>query len=150
MKKMTSLIKKSFLCLTFSFSVHAADINSPIGYWKTIDDVTGITKSIVEIRESSNNVLEGKVAKLFVDNAKICTKCKGLRKNQPVLGLRVIENLHQAQGNPHLWQGGKILDPKNGHIYHCNLEVIENGKKLLVRGYIGMPLFGRSQTWIRV
>jgi uncharacterized protein (DUF2147 family) len=148
MKKINSIILSIFLVI--SFSAYAADMNSPIGSWKTVDDLTGTTKSIVEISETSNQLLEGKVAKLFVDPTKTCPKCKGLKKNQPVLGLRVIENLQRTRDNPRLWNGGEILDPKNGQTYHCSLEVIDNGHKLLVRGYIGMPLFGRSQTWVRV
>jgi hypothetical protein len=49
-----------------------------------------------------------------------------------------------------LWDGGEILDPKNGKVYKVRLKPIDGGKKLEVRGYIGAPLFGRTQTWIRV
>ncbi len=45
--------------------------------------------------------------------------------------------------------GGEILDPKNGKIYRAKMKLIEGGRKLEVRGYIGLSLFGRSQTWIR-
>jgi len=49
-----------------------------------------------------------------------------------------------------VWEDGKILDPDNGTDYRLRLTPIEGGKKLEVRGYIGTPLLGRTQTWIRV
>ena len=48
------------------------------------------------------------------------------------------------------WNGGYILDPKNGKTYKCEMKLEDGGKKLTVRGYIGFSLLGRSQTWIRV
>ena len=47
-----------------------------------------------------------------------------------------------------LWDGGTILDPNNGKTYKLRLKPVEDGKKLEVRGYIGAPMFGRSQTWL--
>jgi len=47
------------------------------------------------------------------------------------------------------YTGGDILDPKNGSVYRCKMHLIDQGRKLSVRGYLGVSLFGRSQTWIR-
>lgn len=47
------------------------------------------------------------------------------------------------------YDGGEILDPANGYVYSCKLRVINSGNTLLVRGYIGFSLLGRSQTWQR-
>jgi uncharacterized protein (DUF2147 family) len=41
------------------------------------------------------------------------------------------------------------LDPDEGEVYKCRIALLEDGRKLDVHGYIGIPLFGRSQTWIR-
>jgi uncharacterized protein (DUF2147 family) len=48
------------------------------------------------------------------------------------------------------WVGGDILDPNNGKVYKVRLKLTDAGKKLDVRGYIGTPLLGRTQTWLRV
>jgi uncharacterized protein (DUF2147 family) len=48
------------------------------------------------------------------------------------------------------YAGGEILDPDDGKVYRCAVTVIEGGKKLEVRGYIGIPLLGRSQVWQRM
>ena len=45
--------------------------------------------------------------------------------------------------------GGQVLDPDNGKVYRSRVRLTDNGKKLDVRGYIGVPTLGRSQTWLR-
>jgi uncharacterized protein (DUF2147 family) len=47
------------------------------------------------------------------------------------------------------YSAGQILDPDEGEVYKCRIALLEDGRKLDVHGYIGIPLFGRSQTWIR-
>jgi uncharacterized protein (DUF2147 family) len=48
------------------------------------------------------------------------------------------------------WEGGSVLDPKNGKTYRCKLTLSPDGQSLTVRGYLGISLLGRSQTWKRV
>lgn len=126
--------------------------DSPVGYWKTIDDVSGEAKSIVQIWKTDNNVLMGKIVKIFPTDGsnpetKICKACKGEQHNQPIIGLVIMSGLTPKE---HQWGNGAILDPQNGKSYHCAVRTLENGKKLNVRGYMGLPLLGRSQTWERV
>lgn len=141
------LVMMTTLVTTIAF---ASTQDSPIGYWKTIDDVSGKPKSIVQISESMNHSLNGTVVKLFQDPGKICTACSGTNKNQPILGMNVMDGFVQNKDNHMQWTNGEILDPKSGKIYHCHLQLMEGGQKMLVRGYIGIPLFGRSQLWERV
>ena len=56
--------------------------------------------------------------------------------------------MQQLQANE--WGNGYIIDPKNGEIYHCKMTIDPDGNTLQVRGYIGIPLFGRTQTWTRI
>lgn len=127
---------------------------SPVGYWKTIDDVTGQPKAILQVLKSNNQTLYGRILKTFPDKKQaaleLCNKCKGERHNRPIVGMIILDSLKQNAGNSLEWTGGQILDPKTGKSYHCSLKVVENGQKLSVRGYIGLPLFGRTQTWVRV
>lgn len=148
--RIISIITCVFVYFLLSQSIYASEINSPLGYWKTTDDVSGQQKSILQITESPNRLLSGKVIKVFGDKTKLCTECSGEKKNQPILGMVVMEGLRQSRDNASLWSNGEILDPRNGKTYHCNVQVIDHGQKLLVRGYIGAPLFGRTQTWVRV
>ena len=143
-------IKVVFLLLTFLFIQSYAQILSPVGNWKTIDDVTGREKSIVKIWEE-NSKLYGKIIKLFrlpdEDPDPICDECKGKNKDKQVLGMTIMWNLSQKRDH---WKGGKILDPENGKIYGCKIRVIENGEKLEVRGFLGISLLGRNQIWEKV
>ena len=123
-------------------------LNSPLGFWKTIDDAKGTASSIVQITKSKGK-LQGKVVNIL-DTEKgpnpKCTECTGENKNKPVLGMQILKGLSQDGKE---WSGGKILDPKNGKWYKCYIEVLDKGKKLKVRGYIGLALIGRTQYWHR-
>ena len=128
-----------------------AQTTSPVGLWKTIDDETGKEKSYVRITETGG-VLSGKIEKLIdptQPNPK-CDKCTDERKDAPVVGLNIIRNVKKDEDRSDLWEGGDILDPNNGKVYKVRLKPEDGGKKLTVRGYIGMPMLGRSQTWVRV
>ena len=124
-----------------------AQTNSVIGKWKTIDDETGKAKSIVEIYERSGKIY-GKIVDIVdVDRKKsLCTACTGEEKNKPVMGLVIIKGLVKDGKE---YNSGKILDPITGKQYKCFL-ALEGNDKLNVRGYIGVSLFGRTQTWNRV
>jgi len=128
-------------------AVAAAD-TSPVGIWKTIDDTTHQAKSLVQITQD-NGELQGKVLKVLQSDQganPVCDKCDGERKNQPVEGMTILWGVSQ-DGNT--WDGGKILDPKNGKTYKVKLTVSDDGRKLDVHGYIGFSLLGRTQTWER-
>lgn len=140
---------KKILLGLLTFVVSNALAASPVGEWKTIDDVSGQAKSIVRVSESANHWLSGKVIKLFKDPGKLCTACEGDNHNKPIVGMTILYDLKPSQEKD-WWEAGQILDPKNGKLYHCTVRLLDNGNKLQVRGYIGLPLFGRSQTWIRV
>ncbi len=137
-----------------SMSVHAQEaasftVNSPVGLWKNIDDVTGKSKALIRITEA-NGVLTGKIEKLFreptEDQNPKCTKCDGANKDQPVLGMVILVGL-KKDGDE--YNGGTIMDPDNGKIYKSKLVLEEGATKLNVRGYIGFPWIGRSQIWVR-
>ena len=124
---------------------------SPVGLWKTIDDETKAEKSLVRVVESGGALL-GRVEKLLDpsrQDAK-CDKCSDERKDQPIAGMTILRNLRQSADDKGLWEGGEILDPNNGKTYRARVKPVDGGQKLEVRGYIGAPLLGRTQTWIRV
>lgn len=124
--------------------------NSPVGKWRTIDDKTGKVKSIVEIYETSNGSLAGKVLQVLDSDQgphPICDKCRGENHNKPVEGMVIAWGL-KHEGNS--WDDGKILDPHNGKVYSAKMTPGTDGSKLEVRGYLGFSLLGRSQTWLRV
>jgi uncharacterized protein (DUF2147 family) len=136
------------LTLTFSFPA-LAGAGSPVGLWRTIDDQTGKVRSLLRIVEVKGE-LQGTVEKIFPegneDRAPVCRECKGERKDKPIVGMNILWGM-KKDGNE--WSGGEILDPKNGKTYRCKITLSDDGKSLTVRGFIGLALFGRSQTWQR-
>jgi uncharacterized protein (DUF2147 family) len=125
---------------------------TPLGLWRSIDDETSQPKAEIRITQAAAGGLSGVVEKSLQNNPNtdpICNLCTDDRKGKPKLGMEIIRGGQQGDGKA-VWEGGKILDPENGKNYSLRLTPIEGGKKLEVRGYIGTPLLGRSQTWIRI
>lgn len=131
--------------LFLSFSVHSQDV---FGSWKTVDDVTGEAKSIVEIYEKDGKAY-GKIIKILDPNAPKdakCEECSGKDKDKLIVGLTFLRGL-EKDGDE--YNGGTILDPENGKEYKSYIQ-LESKDKLKVRGYIGFSLLGRTQYWYRV
>jgi uncharacterized protein (DUF2147 family) len=130
----------------------AAAAQSPglAGTWQTIDDKTGHPKALIRIDARPDGSFDGSVVKGLepgVDPERVCTLCTDSRKGQKIAGMTVLVGL-RPDGDAH-FSGGRILDPDNGEVYRCNATLIDGGAKLEVRGYIGIPLLGRTQTWVR-
>jgi len=145
MKRFTLLaILSTVLIAPFA---HADD--TPVGLWKNIDDKTGKPKALIRITETGGEY-KGKIEKLFLepgaDQNPKCTECDGANKDQPIIGMTILFGLNKDGDE---YNGGKIIDPANGKTYSSKLTVVDNNKKLNVRGYIGTPFLGRSQTWVR-
>jgi len=130
-------------------SAHAAATDNPIGLWRTIDDKSGKEKSLVRVSED-NVQLQITVEKLFREPGEehnpLCDKCPGEKKNKPVIGMQIGSGL-KKDGD--VWSGGEILDPQNGKTYKCKVWLEDKGKKLNVRGFIGVSVLGRTQVWVR-
>ena len=134
----------------FAALAHAQ--TTPGGLWKTIDDETKKEKSLIRITEAGG-VFTGKLEKLLDPSAKpdaVCDLCSDDRKDKPLLGMTLVKGVKQSDSDKGRWDGGEILDPNNGKTYKVRLTPGEGGKTLAVRGYIGAPLLGRTQTWVRV
>jgi len=130
---------------------HAADMSTPVGLWRTIDDETGKDRSLLRIVDVGG-ALEGRIEKTLTrlpddDPDGLCRKCPGARKDQPIVGMTILSGLRKDGEN--VWARGEILDPGNGKTYRCKVKLIDGGRKLEVRGFIGVSLLGRTQIWIR-
>lgn len=137
---------KTYLILGFLLISQCGFSQTILGKWTTIDDETGNKKAVVEIFEEQGKLF-GRIIEILEADKKRqrCTKCEGADKDKPILGLTIIKGLIK---NGSSYEGGEITDPKNGKIYRCKIS-LEGKDKLIVRGYLGISLFGRSQTWVR-
>ena len=143
------MLRSVVAVLVCGFSVSVMAQVSPVGVWQTIDDKDGTVKSEIRIVENAG-VVSGKVDKILDAHAKQddkCVDCTDERKDQPILGMEILRGLKKAEGKD-VWEGGTVLDPKNGKVYKATVTPIEGGKKLQMRGYIGF--FYRTQVWNRV
>jgi uncharacterized protein (DUF2147 family) len=134
-----------------SFAAFAFAQATPVGLWKTIDDKTGTERALVRVTENAgvfSAKIEKRIAADAVPNA-VCDKCTDDRKDKPMDGLEIVRGVKKSDSE-NTWDGGTILDSVEGKIYKVRMQTADGGKKLEVRGYVGAPLLGRTQTWIRV
>ena len=144
--------KLTVAAFLLALSANAMAQMTPIGLWNTIDDKTGKPKAEVRISANAAGDLSGVVVRgleAVADPEPNCEKCSDDRKGKPKIGLEIIRGGKKTEGKD-VWEGGYILDPNNGTNYRLLLTPTEAGKKLQVRGYVGTPMLGRTQTWVRV
>jgi uncharacterized protein (DUF2147 family) len=143
---------KTWIALALVAAVSSVSAQgTPVGVWKTIDDKTKTERALIRISEAGG-VYSGKLEKLLAADAKqdaVCDKCTDDRKDKPIVGMEIMRGVKRAEGD-NTWDGGTILDAADGKVYKVRLQTADGGKKLDVRGYVGMPMLGRTQTWIRV
>lgn len=144
-------MKKIISLLAVFISLGVSAQMTPVGVWHTIDDETNQPKGEIRITEN-NGVLSGVVGRALKEDPKaktVCDLCTDDRKNQNIIGMEILRNLtREGKESNFLWAGkGTILDPNNGKVYTVKMTPIEGGKRLQVRGYIGV--FYRTQYWIR-
>lgn len=122
-----------------------------VGTWKNIDDKTGSSKAILEIRQEADQSYTAKIIKVTprpgYTPKETCVNCPAPYTNKPILGMDVLKGLKHAEGLN--YNKGKIIDPLTGNIYSMKAKLNANGKRLTLRGYVGISALGRSQTWIR-
>nr|WP_246185133.1 DUF2147 domain-containing protein [Pandoraea morbifera] len=124
-----------------------ADTLSPVGVWRIVDE-TGDPKALIVISERDGEYV-GALAKSLGRRDALERRCDGCtddRKGRKLQGMEIIRGLRKDGDE---YTGGKILDPDSGSEYGCKIRVVDGGKKLEVRGYFGISLLGRTQTWIR-
>jgi uncharacterized protein (DUF2147 family) len=125
----------------------AARLDSPVGLWEPLDS-SGKPQGLIRIFEAKG-LYYGRIEPSSPDadrNAR-CTRCTGDRHDQPIIGLELLRHLRPENGE---YVDGEILDPDTGRTYGCTLRLTHGGRELIMRGFLGISLLGRSQTWRRV
>lgn len=130
----------------FTLGLSAQNTDAPTGRWQTVDDETGEVKSVIEIYEQEGKYF-GRIVEILTDNKDaLCTECSGAKKNQPIKGLVIIENLEKSGD---FWKNGTILDPQKGANYKLSAWFEDNDAgTLYIRGKHWTGLY-RTQTWER-
>ncbi|TXD58097.1 DUF2147 domain-containing protein [Polaribacter sp. IC066] len=133
----------TFVLLAFSASINAQTI---FGKWNSRNEDTGKVDSVVEVYEKDGKAF-ARITEIMNPDRKnaVCELCEGENKNKPLLGLNILTGLEKDDKE---WSGGEILDPRNGKVYKCYIQLIQPNK-LKLRGYIGVALFGKTAYWER-
>jgi uncharacterized protein (DUF2147 family) len=135
-----------FLAFPALVGAEEEDLTSPVGYWQTVtkDEAPGIIKVTMQ-----DGKISGQIVKILSNENSnpLCEKCEGALKNVPIVGLKIVENL--APIDKDTWGNGQLLDTGSGKYYKVKVMLIDGGKRLKLRGYIGAPLFGRTQYCVR-
>ena len=122
----------------------AADVTAA-GLWQKTED--GKPVIWVLMVDHHDGMFEGVIAKTFpLDPNEICSKCTDDRKNAPVAGISFIRNMKR---NGLEYEGGNVLDPRNGDVWKAKMSVSPDGQALTLRGYILTPPLGKNETWQR-
>ena len=125
-----------------------------VGYWKSISDVKGEEGKVTALWKLSmdgQGQLQGAI--VWVPGKPTDEKYVGKKKEYnglPIRGTFWMKGLKKSGSDS--WNGGSIVDIGNekGDVYGCEIKVVDGGRKLDMRGYIGIALLGRTQTWIGV
>ena len=150
MRAISSRLILASVFLVMALGRFSAAEPTAVGVWEQVDERSGKAESWFRIIES-NGVYEGTIIKIFFKPGESedfrCEKCEGAERGAPVLGMKLIKGMHK-HGNS--YEDGTITDPRDGSVYHALMRLSADGRKLEVRGYLGISLFGRSQVWNRL
>jgi uncharacterized protein (DUF2147 family) len=149
MRALATLVALLVLSLGGPLAATAAEAgsSSPAGLWEPLDS-SGKPEGLIRIFEAGG-LYYGRIepSSPSDDRNARCTRCAGGRHDQAIIGLVIMRHLKRENDQ---YVGGDILDPNTGHIYGCTLRLIDGGRRLIMRGFLGISLLGRSQTWRRV
>ena len=146
--QLSVLLVVSFAALTALAHSARADEPTASGLWEKSEAGKPVVWVLVFER---GGTYQGVIAKRFLkpedDCGAACTRCVDDRRNEPLLGLTFIRGMKR---NGLKYEGGDILDPRDGKIYSANMAVNSDGQTPTLRGYMGISILGHDEVWNRL
>ena len=150
--KFRSAFALAFLIATTAM-VRADDSEQPTasGLWEALDD-SGKPEGWFLFTQK-DDVYSARLVKGFKKEGDdtpptvVCDKCPGKKKGAHIMGLTLFWGMKRDGLN---YTDGHVLDPRDGSVYHAKMWLDEDGKMLHVRGYLGIPMLGKTQDWRRL
>jgi hypothetical protein len=121
------------------------------GFWEATDDDGKPTAWF--LFSQKHDVFSARLVKGFkkpeelTEEEQYCGKCAGEKKGARIMGLTLFWGMKRDGLK---YTGGSVLDPRSGSIYHAKMDLSEDGQELAVRGYLGIEMLGKTQTWRRL
>jgi uncharacterized protein (DUF2147 family) len=139
-------MQKLYLTLIIMIITNTINSQSIFGKWYSTNEETGEIDSVIEVYKKQEKAF-AKIIEIKNSERRnaVCDLCKDKNKNKPILGLNILNGL-ERDGEE--WSGGTILDPRNGNVYKCYIQLVQKDK-LKIRGYLGLALFGKTAYWQR-
>jgi Uncharacterized protein conserved in bacteria (DUF2147) len=125
--------------------------NTATGFWEAKDDDGNPTAWFLFTQK--HDVFSARLVKGFkkpeelTEEEQVCGKCSGEKKGAKIMGLTLFWGMKRDGLK---YTGGSVLDPRSGSVYHAKMDLSDDGQDLAVRGYLGIEMFGKTQTWHRL
>jgi uncharacterized protein (DUF2147 family) len=137
-------------CHTTGYSALNEDLT---GFWRTVDDRTGFSQAIIKITVEKDGSYSGTIFKSIprpnYTPRETCQHCPAPYTDKPMIGLKILTGLTKVSDEEGKFKNGKVLDPLSGRIYSGKARLSSDGRRLTMRGYVGISMLGRSQSWFR-
>lgn len=119
------------------------------GLWQKTDE--GRPVIWILMVDHHDGTFEGVLARKFLKpglpETVTCSKCTDDRKDAPVLGISFIRDMKR---NGLEYEGGNVLDPRDGQVWRAKMTLSPDGQELTLRGYVLVPVLGKDDVWQRL